>query len=271
MTYEPTNTKTPKLSYSLLDGWSTCQLRTFYDRTGPRTPPTLAMRRGTQAHNAMEAVAKKIVDCSLDPGVAVDEVRKRPPAGPLPEHLLDSWLRHAGPMFKNIRIDAVERWFGEPTNSWGLRGRIDLELANTPVFDRMGAPTGEVRDGPCVLDYKTIKEARYCKQEWEVERALQAAIYSIVTGVRRFGYVYLLPNGEVRATVADIPEDAIKKHSGWLDHACDNLQEAWEHMRTLLEDRQDPELAFAPAPAGHPFCSPKCSHADKCPIFALVP
>lgn len=266
MKHEVLNAKTPKLSYSLLDGWGVCQLRTFYDRTGPKPEPTLPMLRGTQAHKAMEALAG-LVRGGMPAEEAARAVLRNPPEGPLPKNLLESWVTHAAPMFKGLRVQHTERWFAERTNPWGLRGFIDLEALNTPVFDSLGAPTGEVRDGACVLDYKTIGQARYCKQPWEVEKALQAAIYSIVTGVRRFAYVYLLPNGEVRATIAEIPEAAIVRHANWLNAACRSIDAAWSHMRELLERGEDPALAFSPAAAGHPFCSSKCPHGSKCGVF----
>jgi hypothetical protein len=266
MTHAVTNTKTPKRSYSLFDGWGTCQLRSFFDRTGARSPPTPAMLRGTQAHNALETIGKKIKAGWL-PSEAVEYVQSDPPHGPLSPGKLESWVKHAEPMFKGLEITDVERWFDTDTNDWDLRGKIDLEAANTPIVDDMGYPVGDCRPGPIVLDYKTIGQARYCKQEWEISRSLQAAIYSLTTGVRRFGYVYLLPNGEVRITMAEIPEEAIERHKKWLTVACRQLDAAWAHMRRLIEDGEDPQLAFAPAAAGHPFCSPKCSRAADCPVF----
>jgi hypothetical protein len=266
MTWKVLNDKTPKLSYSLLDAWGTCQLRTFYDRTGEKPKPTFAMSRGTQAHKAMELVAENL-RAGQEAERAVGEVRLNPPEGPLPPGILTSWLDHARPMFKGLSVKSTERWFAEGSNPWKLRGFIDLETFNTPVFDDMGAPTGEVREGACVLDYKTIGQARYCKAPWEVERSLQAAIYSIVTGVRRFAYVYLLPNGEVRATIAEIPEEAIVRHANWLNVAIRGLHASWAHMRALLEAGEDPAEAFSPAAAGHPFCSPKCSHSARCGVF----
>jgi len=266
MTWEVTNAATPKLSYSLLDAWSTCQIRTFYDRTGPKPKPTQAMLRGTQAHKAMERIAGLVQRGHSAEGAAKN-VDADPPEGPLPSNLLTSWIYHARPMFEGLEVKDMERWFDAHTNPWGLRGFIDLECHNTPCFDSMGAPTGEVRDGPCIIDYKTIGQARYCKKEWEVSKALQAAIYSIITKVRRFAYVYLLPNGEVRATIADISEDSILRHANWLNLAKRSLESTWARMRELLEAGEDPAEAFAPAPAGHPFCSPKCTHAARCGVF----
>lgn len=253
--------KTPRGSFSLLDGFSICERRHFYDRSGPKQPPTKPMLRGLHAHDTMEELAKRFLQfTNWDIAFAGAELKD----GPVPAKKLTDWVEGVRPILEATRPVAVEEWFGCAQNEWNMCGKIDLRSATTPCLDDMGRATGRSLDKPCVLDYKSISSARYCKSEFEARKSLQLALYGLVKKVSMAGFVYLLPSGDVRATIVELDPAFLEKASRWVHETYERIQRCWYEARGLESEGEPPEKAFSLAPVDHPFCSVKCQHWAKC-------
>lgn len=279
--------KEPRNSFSLLDGHAFCGRRTWFDRTGPRKE-TLPMRKGTQVHGAFENLIKaKIAGESWDELYNLETSKRFIPEGPHKMTKVRWWLSSARPLLEKTLPIRVERWFDVEVNGTQICGRIDFESARIPSepcegIRISGIPAnGYDCDRPCVLDFKTVSSARWCKTPDQARQSMQLALYCIVTGFDHAGFVYLLPNMDVEAVIVEVPQNAKAIAARWICMQSEAFHRTWqeavemvdepENLRdiALLDMSKEQRIVKAadlwqPASFLHPWCSPKCDHWEKC-------
>lgn len=282
--------KTPRNSFSLLDGHGFCGRRCWFDRTGPRKE-TLPMKKGTQVHGAFEALIEEMRLIQETPSdqcweSAFTEPERHVPDGPHKTAKVVQWLKAARPLLEMTTPLQTERWFNVEVNGTPICGRIDFESSRIPAdadgVEIRGVPrSGYNCDRPCVLDFKTVSSARWCKTPDQARQSMQLALYCIVTGFDHAGFVYLLPNMDVEAVIVEVPENAKAIAARWICMQSEAFHRTWQEAVEMVDEPENLRDAalqamskedrivkaagfWQPADFLHAWCSPKCDHWTKC-------
>jgi hypothetical protein len=252
-----------------------CERRSAYDSLLKDWVDTPASKRGSHVHDALEQVAKRMVNGETAVEAA-EYIAEHPPEGFLKQPVLAGYLERAVVALEHITpIEGrVEQWFEEAAGL-PIVGKIDLVSATTPVFDNYGLPTHSV-PGLCVVDYKTTGSPARIKDKWEAKKSLQLKIYCLATGARNAGFLWFLPSGPVKGTFVHFEEDDLAIAKLWLRHTLEVVQSRWDvAARPRMGDHaplttdhlvEGYDLSgFSLAAPGHGLCNAKfCEHWDRC-------
>lgn len=273
-------------SFSAIDKFSRCPREYAFELVYGRSPPSVAMKRGTHLHDGLENAAKLVLSKQHEWQRAL--LASSAMKGEMSQDEYASYLERALPIVKELVPvkGGIEAWFDSVGEPWGFSplpicGKIDL-ISETSWFTTEQAYVHEVIEGPAVIDYKTISREEKIKTSWETHRSMQLKIYCLTTGLKHAGFIYFPPKTEARAMFVQYTEEDMRVAYNWLTRQLDAMLACWNtffeyfpHPHTTgysWGDEVDDKLAlqgdWQAFPLCHPdnfLCSKKwCDHFDKC-------